>query len=195
MIKKILSEKKLYSLTISVLFIPIFVSFSLIYLKEKKLEDKAYMIQLIGQKAKTNYLLRSSVKDFLQIHKNSDQEYIENTLETLSFLQDEVQSLKPLLNHPAFQNSISQDRYKQLSTQNRLCFTEDQPKANKTCKETSLRQKDPIEVDKKDLATILQLIEEEKEKKPQLIIHNFSLEKTNNETVFLTLDLLKRTFN
>ena len=63
------------------------------------------------------------------------------------------------------------------------------------CKETNLRQKQSIEVNQKDLITLLHLIEDESKDKPQLIIKSLSLKKTDKNTYSCKMDLLKREFN
>lgn len=196
MIEKILTEKRFYMYAIMSIFVPVIICLFTLHCKEQNLKEKAYMIERIVKRAKKSSPQRNSVELFLKQHSNVDESYIENTLESLTFLKDEKNALEPLLSHPAFKDSVLSSRYAFLSSnENKLVFIEDQPKSNSICKEALVHQKHPVEIDKTDLINILELIESKGKNKPQLLFKSFSLIKNSENTFNLKMDLLRREFS
>lgn len=196
MIEKILQEKRFYFYALTILFIPLLLTFFFLQQKEQNVQLKRQKIESIFRKARKSHPQKEATRLFLEKHTGVDKSYVEKKIESLSFLQAEVEKLTPLVNHPGFKEEDLSKRYDFLTKgKNLLEFFEEQPKTNSLCKETALKQKKPIEIDQKDLVTLLDLIENSDEKKPQLIIRNLSLVKREEKTFTLKMDLLKREFN
>lgn len=196
MIEKILQEKRFYFYVIATFFIPLILTFFLLQQKQQNLLLKRDKIQMILQKARKQQPKREAVVNFLKKHTDVDESYVENTIESLSFLNCEKERLKPVVSHPAFKEETLTKRFEFLNNgKNNLEFLEEQPKKTTLCKETVIKQKRPIEIDKNDLIALLNLIENSEEKKPQLLIQHIALEKNKENNFIIKMDLLKREFS
>jgi hypothetical protein len=178
-----------------------------LFQQRKSIEVFQEQFSSVALKAKTAFEKKRRKERFLEIHKHSDPYFLDQEIESLSFLSSEKERLKSWLSHPAIANkSALQKRLHFLeSDQNRLSFIDDEIQISKFMKETLEKQKMPIELDEEDLKNLLALIEETpfhlalpKMNRPQLIISDFSLTKKNaplqNEVFELRMDILKREF-
>jgi hypothetical protein len=161
------------------------------------LKEKAYIQE---KKQAVNIAVRNHYRD-------ADHFYIDKYLETLDFLEPEVESLQKVMNNKNFADDENiKKRFEFLTgNENNLTFTEGVVQSNPLFQETTETLVHPVEIDAKDLRTILAKIEgtqigEEipSPNRPQLIILDFKLERKNaadkNEVFLLNLKLLKREF-
>lgn len=139
--------------------------------------------------------------------QDADHFYIDKNLETLVFLEPEIESLKSVLSKQNF--SEDEQIKKRLefltSTANNMVFTEGVVQSTPIFQEVTETLVHPIEINVKDLQTILCRVEGiaigdcvPPPHRPQLIILDFKLEKKNvsekNQVFSLNLKLLKREF-
>jgi len=129
--------------------------------------------------------------------------FIDQYLEALPLLQDNLQELYAMKNHPASKNRDALAKRIEFleGPDNRLSFAEENIRSSKRIKETEERLLHPVEIDMNDLNRLLSLIEDvaiggytPKETSPQLIIQDFVLTKKNGAAYELNLSLLKREF-
>ena len=167
------------------------------------IEQSIYMVQ---DKASTQER-KQAIN--IAVHNNfrdADHFYIDKNLETLDFLEPEVESLKKVLNNKNFPDDENiKKRLDFLTSGNNLTFTEGVVQSNPVFQETTETLVHPVEVDAKDIRTVLAKIEGTQignetpsPNRPQLIILDFKLEKKQatdkNEVFLLNLKLLKREF-
>lgn len=140
-------------------------------------------------------------------YREADHFYIDKHLETLTFLEPEIDQLQKIVQD---QNFAGDDRIKKrlefLTGQaNSLVFTEGTVHSFPYFQETSETLTHPVEVDSVDIQKILALIEGVKigdfkpgPYSPQLLVTEFKLEKKKvnhkNEVYLLNLKLIKREF-
>lgn len=139
-------------------------------------------------------------------YHDADHFYIDKYLETLVFLEPEVESLQKLLNNKnlAFDDTIKK-RLEYLTSNNRLGFTEGVVQSYPQFQETTETLVHPIEVNLDDIQEILSRIEginigsySPPPNPPQLLILDFKIDRKSiserNEVYLLNLKLLKREF-
>lgn len=142
-----------------------------------------------------------------QFYRDADHFYIDKQLETLTFLEPEVESLQKILSNPLLgQTEVVTRRLDTLSgPPNAMQFIEGVVQSYGDFQETTESLAHPVEVNVDDLKKILSRIEGVElgshrpgPNRPQLLITDFKLEKkeirANNETFILNLKLLKREF-
>jgi hypothetical protein len=138
--------------------------------------------------------------------RDADHFYIDKQLETLTFLEPEIESLQKVVSNKNFPDDENiKKRLEFLSTGNNMVFTEGVVQSNPIFQETTETLVHPVEVNAKDIRTIISKIEGVdigKEtpgpNRPQLIILDFKLEKKHvtekNDVYTLNMKLLKREF-
>jgi len=140
--------------------------------------------------------------------RNADHFYIDKHLETLSFLEPEIEALQKVVNNKYFAGDESVKRRLEFLTgpTNCLLFSEGNIQAYPFFQETTASLVHPVEINHEDLKELLSLIEgynigsyKPGPKRPQLIILDFKLDKKepteNNEVFQLNLKLLKREYS
>jgi|GEM_PF-3569350 len=129
---------------------------------------------------------------YMQAYANPDPYYFEESVETLTFLEGEKEKLTALLEAAMFSNHDElQKRYRYITSgENALRFSEDVVLSTKKWKESVLTQLKPIEIEEKDLVTILQKVEGRGRNKPQCIITSCVIE--NDGGINFTMECLKR---
>jgi hypothetical protein len=140
-------------------------------------------------------------------YQGADHFYIDKELETLKFLQPEIEGLGKVVENPNFiEDDLTRKRLEFLtSKQNQLTFSETNVQTSPSFQEVTESSLHPVEVDLNDLKKILTLVEGREvdgnivpPNKPQLIFLEFKLEKKSvrdNSQVFeLNTKLLKREF-
>jgi len=161
------------------------------------LQDKAFLRE---NKQSANMAVRSHFND-------ADHFYIDKNLETLSFLEPEIESLKSMLNNPKFpdDDNIKKRLDTLTGSGNSMIFTEGVVQSTPFFQEVTETLVHPVEVNVKDLQTILCRIEgtplegcTPPPDRPQLMILDFKIDKKTvsekNEVFLLNLKLLKREF-
>jgi hypothetical protein len=144
----------------------------------------------------------------IQTHfREADHFYIDKHLETLLFLEPEIESLKAVSDNPNFpQDENVKKRLDYLQGGgNNMAFTEGVVQSTPYFQEVAETLVHPVEVNLNDLKTILCRIEGVQigscvppPHRPQLLILDFKIEKKNvsekNQVFQLNLKLLKREF-
>jgi hypothetical protein len=187
--------------------IPIFVawfSYSSKLDRVNQLKQQVYHLQdqafIRENKQSSNMAVRLHFSD-------ADHFYIDKNLETLSFLEPEIESLKSMLNNPNFPDDDNiKKRIETLTGNgNSMVFTEGVVQSTPIFQEVTETLVHPIEVNVNDLRRILCNIEGialgdcvPTPDRPQLMILDFKIDKKNvsekNEVFLLNLKLLKREF-
>jgi hypothetical protein len=151
---------------------------------------------------------KQAINMSIQNHfRDADHFYIDKHLETLSFLEPEIESLKKMSDNPNFPPDENVKKRLELLTGNgnALVFTEGVVQATPFFQEVTETVVHPVEVNVNDLRQILCRIEGVSIggcvpplNRPQLIILDFKIEKKNlsekNQVFQLNLKLLKREF-
>lgn len=161
------------------------------------LAEQAYIKE---KKQASNLAIRQNYRD-------ADHFYIDKNLETLTFLEPEIDSMKKLLNNPNYPDDEQmKKRIEQLTgPTNSLIFTEGVVQSTPIFQEVVETLVHTVEVDVKDLQSILCRIEGiaigdcvPPPNRPQLIITDFKIDKKtvteNNQVFLLNLKLLRREF-
>ena len=161
------------------------------------LTEQAYVKE---KKQASNIAIRSYFRD-------ADHFYIDKNLETLTFLEPEIESMKKLLDNPNYPDDEQlKKRIDQLTgPSNTLIFTEGVVQSTPLFQEVVETLVHPVEVNVKDLQSILCRIEGvpmgncvPPPNRPQLIITDFKIDKKtvseNNQVFQLNLKLLRREF-
>jgi hypothetical protein len=159
------------------------------------------------RKAKQSMEAKQRKEKFLHRYTRPDPYFLDFHVESRHFLQREAAQITDWLNHPAVASKqLFLDRLHFLqSDQNRLSFLEEEIQLSDSCKETIERQRFPVQVNNRDLESLLALIEDYPSSRleipvprPQLIITEFTLRKIQaplqNEVFEISMDLLKREF-
>lgn len=163
----------------------------------EEVSEKIYEIQLLSETRVRKQALNTTVREH---YGEADQFYLENQLESLSFLKKEREALERLLQSPTFTgNEAAEKRYTFLTgTGNRLQFTEGSVASGEGVQETIEILAHPVEIDTHDLKELLNRIEGNRGGKPQLIVADFNLnrkeQRNGNEVFEATMKLIKREF-
>ncbi len=188
--------------------IPVLISTAFVMSRLNRLDElnqeidalkEAYLLK--DQRQATNKKVRAYFKD-------ADHFYIDKNLETLSFLQPEIEALQKIVNQKNFPDDESIKKRLEFLTGsgNDLVFTEGVVQNYGPFQEVTETQSHPVEVNLNDLKLILSRIEgvkigenEPVSTRPQLIILDFKLDKKThpdkNEVYQLSMKLLKREFS
>jgi len=150
-------------------------------------------------------LIVNAVTPHLDAAKKSDPYYLEKVLEPMVFLEGEIEALKAIAAHPAFENWESIDKRLQFlnSPANHLQFSEKNRQKRGAIEEVEVELLHPIQGDLNDLHRLLVAIEgvtippyNSPQKRPQLIIKRFDLKKgkafSSKEIYHINLSLIKR---
>jgi hypothetical protein len=167
---------------------------------EYALQDVQEQALRVERKQSTNIATRN-------LYVSADHFYIDKELETLRFLEPEIEELKKIVENPNYiEDEQTRKRLEFLtSKQNQLTYSESNVQSNPFFQEVTETSLHPVEINTEDLKKILTLIEgreinENKvpANKPQLIFLEFKLDKKNireNSQVYeLNTKLLKREF-
>lgn len=206
MLKGIPFTRALIYIMIACLIPAVFVGIHLLFsLRElDHLEDKIDRIQTLGlqqeKKQATNLTVINHFRD-------ADHFYIDKYLESLSFLEPEVEALQKIMKNKNFtDDEVIKKRYALLTgSGNTLRFSEGVVQTLPQFQETTETLIHPVEVNVDDIQKILAMVEgiqvgpyKPAEARPQLIILDFKLEKKasqdKNEVYQLNMKLLKREF-
>lgn len=133
-----------------------------------------------------------------------DHYYIDHVLEPMTFLKPEVEALKLVYGHSAFESCDNVKKRLEILTQgsNQLIFSEGSREIKDGIEEVEFNQGRPVEINTTDLKTILTAIEgipledmAPLKGRPQLVIRSFHLNKetfAERETYLLTMQLIRR---
>lgn len=139
--------------------------------------------------------------------RDAEHFYIDKHLETLTFLEPEIESLKGMLSNPNFPEDENIKKRLEILTgsSNGMVFTEGVVQSTPLFQEVTETLVHPIEINTQDLQQILCRIEgiaigncTPPTNRPQLIILDFKIDKKTvsekNQVFMLNLKLLKREF-
>lgn len=163
--------------------------------------EQVQNLALVQEKRQANNLT------VINHYKDADHFYIDKHLETLTFLEPEIEALNKIVNHKNFpDDEIIKKRLEFLTSGgNSLKFSEGVVQTFPQFQETTETLIHPVEVDVDDLQKILARVEgieigshQPPPNRPQLIVLDFKLDKKKsndkNEVFMLNLKLLKREF-
>lgn len=169
-----------------------------------ELQNSMDQVQALAFNREKKQTVNISVRNHF---RDADHFYIDKNLETLTFLEPEMESLKKIIKNPDLpEDEIIKKRFETLSgPANTLIFTEGVVQSGPFFQEVTETLVHPVEVNIHDLHEILCRIEGVPigncvplPNRPQLIILDFKLDKKNvtdkNEVFLLNLKLLKREF-
>ena len=177
----------------------LFTAFHYLHM-QREWDEVAQQIQSIHHLSETKARKQYFNNVVRNAYAETDPSYLENYLETLSFLKKERENLEQLLQSPTFTgNEAAEKRYAYLTSQaNRLEFLQGSPQAAEGVQEAFCLLSHPVQIDSHDLKEILNRIEGSRKGKPQLLITEFKLNKktllSGNEVFELNVKLLKREF-
>ncbi len=133
--------------------------------------------------------------------------FLEEQVESLSFLEEEQKELEMLKNHPAlFDRKAIETRLSYCKNgNNQLSFTEQDLRSQGSIKESEEKLRHPVEMSSTDIKKLLSLLEDTQietfsppPKLPQIVITDFVLENKEtplNKHVFeVDMQLMKREF-
>ncbi len=185
-------------------FIPTFILFYILvyhYLSEEdfftSIENQIAKVHQTAESKEKKQSLNNCVRNY---YCAADHYYIDQELESLTFLNHEREALEKLITSSTFTgNAAIEARYSFLTREsNHLLFNEGTMQSGEGFQETTEILSHPVEVAAEDLQEILSKIERKREGQPQLIITDFKLEKKKtglgNEAFDLNIKLLKREF-
>lgn len=189
----------------------VFVATNLIS-KKNKVENLHKSLEYVKQFALDRKGKQSSNVTVIEHYKESDHFYIDKHLETLSFLDPEIETLQKIVNNKYFAGDENIKKRLEFLTGpgNALRFSEESvqtypPGKKPVFQETTASLVQKVELNLTDLKELLSLIEGEPigpfkpgPNRPQFIILDFKLEKkevTKNNDIFqLNMKLLKREY-
>ncbi len=205
MINKIPVERVIsYLLLIGV--IPIVIVFFHFLANKSKLDELGHTIAQIEETRTIKDHKQSSNLAIKQLYKDADHFYIDKHLESLVFLENEIEMLQKLSEDPNFAGDDKiKRRLEFLTSTNTMSFSEGVVHSFPLFQETMETQTHPVEINSNDLKRILARIEglsigshSSGPNRPQLLITECKLDKKevmdNHEVFHLHLNVLKREF-
>lgn len=167
---------------------------------QTNMQDMQQTALLRERKQATNMAVRNAYRD-------ADHFYIDKYVETLTFLEPEIENLQKLVNNKNFAGDESVKKRLELlnGSGNSLVFTEGVVQSSPQFQEVTETLVHPVEVNTSDLEKILARVEgvpigahAPGPNRPQLIILDFKLDRKNvtekSEVFLLNIKLLKREF-
>lgn len=194
----------LYAMLVGLL--PLIFAITQFYSQLSHLDRLETHIQLVQEKALIREKKQAINMAVIEHYKEADHFYIDKYLETLTFLEPEIESLQKLVNNKnfSFDDSIKK-RLDYLSNENDLSFSEGVVQSYPSFQETTETLVHPVEVNVDDIQEILTRIEGHSigpyttpANPPQLLILDFKIDRKSlsekNEIYNLNLKLLKREY-
>lgn len=187
--------------------IPVIFALAIFWSINSNIGDLQNTLEEMQQTAIIRERKQASNMAVMSHFRDADHFYIDKYLETLTFLEPEVDSLQKLLkNKNLIDDEPVKKRLDQLTSQaNSLVFTEGVVQSSPIFQETTETMVHPVEVNGADLQKILARVEgvnigpySPSPNRPQLIILDFKIERKSinekNEVFFLNMKLLKREY-
>lgn len=164
-------------------------------------------IELVEEKSEAYKRKQSANRAVIDHYRDADHFYIDKYLETLTFLEPEIDGLQKIVNNKNFTGDVAiTNRLDFLTGQgNSFAFTEGVVQSYPLYQETTETLSHPIEVNIDDIRKILARVEGVKigsykpgPNRPQLIVLDFKLDKkklvNDSEVYGLNMKLLKREY-
>ena len=186
--------------------IPIFFVAANYFSEQQRLEELKNTIETLENKALNYKRQQASNMALINHYRDADHFYIDKYLETLNFLEPEIEALQKIVNHKNFTGDTNiTTRLDALTGSNNLVFVEGVVQSYPLYQETTETLAHPIEVNVSDIEKILAKVEGTEIKsykpgpnRPQLIVLDFKIDKkkhyNNNEVYMLNMKLLKREY-
>lgn len=187
--------------------LPLFFVIFLFFSQKGELEELNNTVEDIQQAAVSKERKQALNLAIRQHFRDADHFYIDKYIETLVFLEPEIETLQKIVND---KNFADDDRIKKrleflTSQANSLVFSEGTVQSFPFFQETTETLVHPVEVNGTDVQKILARIEgvkvgdfEPGPRRPQLVITEFKIDKKrvndNNEVYLLNMKLVKREF-
>lgn len=195
----------IYALILGVL--PLLFVLGYLWSESRTIDQLRMRVESVESKA-TSYKQRQSVNLAVIDHfRDADHFYIDKYIETLTFLEPEIEAIQKIINNKNFPGDANiKKRYDFLTgSSNSIVFTEGIVQSYPLYQETTETMTHPIEVNVADIKKILARVEGSEigsykpgPKRPQLIILDFKIEKkkqeNENEIFNLNMKLLKREY-
>ena len=195
----------LYILIVALL--PVLLSSAYVMTRLKNLDDLNQEYDSLKETLLFKDQRQASNKKVRAYFKDADHFYIDKELETLSFLEPEIEVLQKIVSQKNFPDDegIKKRLEFLMGSGNDLVFNEGVVQNYGPFQEVLETQAHPVEINVNDLKKILSRIEgieiadnEILKSRPQLLILDFKLDKKTspdkNETYQLSMKLLKREF-
>lgn len=187
--------------------IPLFFALGNFYSKLSSLDTLEAKLEQVQHLALVQEKRQANNITIINHYRDADHFYIDKNLETLTFLEPEVEALQKIVNHKNFPDDETIKKRLEFLTGpgNNLRFTEGVVQTFPQFQETTETLVHPVEVNIADLQKILARVEgleigsnKPALNRPQLIVLDFKLEKKKsldkNEIFLLNMKLLKREF-
>ncbi len=184
----------------------IFVLFNF-YTKKSHLNEIQHSLDYIQQRALSLEQKQAQNVALRNHYRNADHFYIDKYLETITFLDPEIENLKMIMKDKNFTNDKAIEKRLEFLTSpaNHLSFVEGVVQTYPFFQETTETLSHPVEVNVEDIKKILARVEgikigpyEPGPNPPQLVILDFKIDKksSNNESdvYLLNMKLLKREY-
>lgn len=175
--------------------------------KKKVLDELDQQLLHVQQLVLTREQKQSTNMAVWEHFRNADHYYIDKNLETLTFLEPEIQVLQNLVDNKYFAGDETVKKRLDFLTgpNNTILFSEGNIQSYPFFQETTDTLSRPVEVNLSDMKKLLSLIEgvkigsfEPKEGRPQFIVLDFKIDKKEvtdkNEVFVLNLKMLKREY-
>lgn len=175
--------------------------------KQRVREELEERLDIVENRALNYKRQQAANMAVIQHYKNADHFYIDKYIETLTFLEPEIESLQKIVNHKNFtgDNEITSRLDAITGPSNNIVFVEGVVQSYPLYQETTETLSHPVEVNVSDIQKILARIEgveigpfKPGPNPPQLIVLDFKLDKKKtiheNEVYQLNLKLLKREY-
>ena len=187
--------------------LPVFLVAFLVYNKIENFTEQENNLIMIQEMAFNREKKQAVNIAVINHFRDADHFYIDKYLETLTFLDPEVESLKKVVSNPNFpeDENIKKRLDALTGSANSLIFTEGVVQSTPVMQEVVETLVHPVEVNVSDLQEILTRIEgipigpyTPSPNRPQLIITDFKMDKKivseKNEVFLINMKLLKREF-
>lgn len=188
-------------------FLPLCFVAMLLYGQLEELEMMKEKVQHLKEMTAEHGKRQSINISVMNAFREADHFYIDKHLETLVFLDPEMEALQKIVNHKNFPGDPAiKKRLEHLSgSQNSLNFTEGVVQSFPFYQETMETLTHPVELNVTDLKNLLSKIEgveigdfKPLANRPQLLVMDFKIDRKrhadNNETFVLDMKLLKREY-
>lgn len=187
--------------------LPLFFVILSLWGERGRLEHLKEQIELVEDKAALYERRQAINKAVIDHYQNADHFYIDKYLETLSFLEPEIEALQKIMNHKNFTGDTNITKRLDFLTgpSNSLIFTEGVVQSYPLYQETTETLAHSVEVNVDDVKKILARVEgvqigpyKPGPNRPQLIVLEFRLDKkvqaNENEIFNMNMKLLKREY-
>lgn len=187
--------------------IPIILSLFYLVSEQGLLDQLVRMIDAVEEKAEVYKQRQATNMAVIDHYRDADHFYIDKYLETLTFLEPEIEALQKIVNHKNFTGDAFITKRLETLTgpANSMVFTEGIVQSYPLYQETTETLTHPIEVNVDDIRKILSRVEgvqigpyKPGPSRPQMIVLELKLDKkrlpTESEVYVMNMKLLKREY-